>query len=108
MILRMVICLMRKRRKNKNKSTGVGITMFMVFVICGLVLVQRHNLEREQVIASSRVEVLEEAIKEQEELSEDLEEQETYIQTRKFIEEMARDKFGLVYEDEYMFKATEE
>ncbi len=98
----------RRRRKRKNKSTGLGIIIFIVFSICSLVMIKKHSLNQEHVVAYSRMEELEEEIRQQEEISQDLEERETYMQTRKFIEDMARDKFGLVYEDEYMFKASEE
>ena len=34
-----------------------------------------------------------------------IEEQKKYMQTNEYIEEMAREKFGLVYDDEIVFKA---
>lgn len=100
--------MMKRRRKRKNKSSGLGITIFIVFSICGSVMIKQHSLNQDHVIAYARMEELEEDIREQEQISEDLEEQKARMQTRKFIEDTARDKFGLVYEDEYIFKASEE
>lgn len=105
-----MVIYLRKRRKRKNKGTGtgVGIIILMVFFISGLVMVKKHSLSQEQVHAYSRMEELEDSLEEQKEISKDLEEQKAQMKSRKFIEDMAREKFGLVYEDEYMFKSEEE
>lgn len=97
-----------KRKRKKSKGTGLGLIIFIVFSICSVVLVNKHSLNQEQITAYAHMEELDEAIKKELDIAKNLEEQEAYMQTRKFVEEVARDKFGLVYEDEYMFKATEE
>lgn len=101
---------MRRKRKNrsKKKSTGLGLIFVMVFLIGGLLMIKKQDLNQRQILVYSRMEELEEALEEEQEISKALEEQEVYMETRKFIEEIARDKFGLVYEDEYVFKAKEE
>lgn len=99
---------MRRRRRRKNKSTGLGLIIFIVFSICGMFLLKKQSLNQEYITAYARMEELEKAIEEEQEIAKILEDQEAYMQTRKFIEDVARNKFGLVYEDEYMFKANEE
>ncbi len=97
-----------RRRKRKNKGRGLGLITFIVLSICGMFLLKKQSLNQEQITAYARMEELEKAIEEEQEEAKTLEEQEAYMQTRKFVEDVARNKFGLVYEDEYMFKANEE
>ena len=47
---------------------------------------------------------LQEQIKEEEKRAEDIAEYEKYTQTKKYIEDVAKDKLGLVYEGEIVFK----
>lgn|SRR5690554_5604441 len=104
-----MICL-RKRNNNRNKKRGTGLGLIFLFVlsICGVVTIKKQSLNQEQIIAQARFDELEEEKKLEEEFTKQLEAQAAYMQTNKFKEEVARDKFGLVYEDEYMFKSKEE
>ena len=43
-------------------------------------------------------------MEEQQQRTKDLEEYKKYIQTKKFVEDMAKDKFGLIYPDELVFR----
>lgn len=102
---------MKKRNvriRRNNKSTGLGITIVIVFAICGLVSIKKHSLDQEQTLAYAHMENLEEEYQEEEEKAEKLEEEEEYMKTRQFIEDVARDRFGLIYEDEYMFSYCSE
>ena len=95
------------RKRKRNKKSGLGITIFIVFSICGLVLVKKHDLDQEQVAKVAYLKDLEEDYEKEQELAKELEELEIRMETRKFKEEVARDKFGLIYEDEYIFKSKE-
>lgn len=100
---------MRKRKSNKNKKrrTGLGLIFLFVLSICGVVTAKKQSLNQEQVIAQARYDELEGEKKLEEELKKQLEAQAAYMQTNKFKEEVAREKFGLIYEDEYMLKSKE-
>ena len=39
--------------------------------------------------------------------AEEIEELKKYVQTKKYVEEVAKERLGLVYEDEILFKAEE-
>ncbi|MBB2184525.1 septum formation initiator family protein [Lachnospiraceae bacterium MD1] len=91
------------RRKYKKKS-GIGIIAFVVLVLCGIVSYRRIYLEEESEKARLRIERLESQKKEQEERATDIENMKAYVQTKQYIEDMAREKLGLVYEDEIIFK----
>ena len=46
-------------------------------------------------------------ISEEEERTQEIEELKKYVETKKYVEEVAKERLGLVYEDEILFKATE-
>ncbi len=47
---------------------------------------------------------LQEQVDEEKQRTEELNEYKKYVQTKKFAEEIAKDKFGLIYPDEIIFK----
>lgn len=95
-----------KSRRNKRR-TGLGITALMVFLICGIVIYNRQELSKTDAQAEARIKELEEDIKDAKEETKDIEKKKAYVQTQKFIEEMAREKLGLVYKDEIIFKSED-
>lgn len=50
---------------------------------------------------------LSQQIAEQESRSDSLDEYKKYVKTKKYVEEIAKEKFGLIYPDELVFKPTE-
>ncbi len=79
----------------------------MVLMICLVVIVKRSDLENDYEEKLAKKAKLEEQIAEQEERTKELEEKKAYMQTRKYIEQVARDVLGLVYKDEIIFKQEE-
>jgi len=98
----------RKSNRNKKRGTGLGLIFLFVVLICGIVTIKKQGLIQEQIIAKAHIDEIEGEKKTEEELTKQLEDRAAYMQTNKFKEEVARDKFGLVYEDEYMLKSKEE
>lgn len=94
-------------RISSKKRTGIGVIAFVVLILCGIVSYRRISLEEENAEAKLKIERLENKIKEQEERATDIKNMEAYVQTKKYIEEIAREKLGLVYKDEIIFKAEE-
>lgn len=85
----------------------MGLVLAMVLLICGVVMFDKQKLNREQVIAQARVKKLEQAIQEAEEEAKRIEDQKAYMKTQEYIEQIAREKLGLVYEDEIVFKSKD-
>lgn len=83
------------------------LTAFMVLSICGIVTYKQQELNIAEAKADVRIEQLNKQVTAQEKRAEDIKEKEAYVQTKKFIEEMAREKFGLVYKNEIIFKSEE-
>ncbi len=80
---------------------------FVVMVLLIALLVQSQNLIRKNQQYTERKEELEQELKDQEIRAEEIENLKDYVNSTEFIEKVARDKLGLVYEDEIIFKAEE-
>lgn len=94
-------------RRKRKRRTGLILTALMVFSICGIVTYKQQGLDMVEAKADQKIVELNDKIKEEKKRAEDIEEKKAYVQTKKFIEEMAREKFGLVYKDEIIFKSEE-
>lgn len=75
----------------------VGILIVVILVACGGLVSRLHsNNQRIAELESEKVK--------EEQRAQDIEEYKEYTQTREYIEEVAREKLGLVYEGEVIFK----
>lgn len=91
----------RKKRQNKFGMflvTTVVAMMLIVVAIKSLELKQKLDVYRE------KEQMLTEQIAEEEKRSEEIAEYEKYTHTKKYIEEVAKDRLGLVHEGEIIFR----
>ena len=95
------------KNKRKKRRTGLGLTALMVFLICGIVVYKRQELTKSNVRTEAKIKDLQENIKDAEDEAKDIKKKKAYVQTQEFIEEMAREKLGLVYKDEIIFKSED-
>ncbi len=91
----------RKRRQNRFGMFLISIAVFMMLVV---VAFKSIELRAKKEAYHQKELMLQEQIEAEEERSKEIEEFEKYTQTKKYIEEVARDKLGLVYEGEVLFK----
>ena len=91
----------RKRRQNRLGMLLVTVVVLMLLLV---VAVKCMELKQKQAIYLSREAQLQEQISEQEARAEEIEEFRKYTKTKKYAEEVAKDKLGLVSEDEIIFK----
>lgn len=91
----------------RKRRTGLKTITVMVLIICGIVTYSRTELDKEAAKLAKQVASLEQQIAEEEARTLQIEEQKAYVQTKKFIEEMAREKLGLVYPNEIIFEEEE-
>ncbi|MBR5509494.1 MAG: septum formation initiator family protein [Lachnospiraceae bacterium] len=78
----------------------IVLAVFSVTTIAGIHLKQKNQMYQ------AKEEALQEEIAKEEARAAEIEEFEAYTQTKKYVEEVAKDKLGLVYEDEIIFKAS--
>lgn len=98
----------RGYRTRKKNGTGVGIIAFVVLILFAIVSYRRVGLEERGKEDDLRIARLRTQIQEQEERAVDINNLKAYVQTKKYIEDIARDKLGLVYEDEIIFQEEDE
>lgn len=96
----------RRRASNSNRRGMAGIAVVVVMLLAVL-LTQSHKLELKNTSCSEQKARLEEQILEEQVRAEELKKLPEYTQSQEYIERTAREKFGLVYPDEIIFKAAE-
>lgn len=97
---------LRRRRKRLSRATIFGVIILTV-TLCGVFGYRQSMLKVQGREYSSQ---LKELKKQKEKLAEDqksLESFREHVKTDEYVEEVAREKFGLVYQDEIIFEPEE-
>ncbi len=94
----------RKRRQNRFSMFLVSIVVVMILVA---VWVRSMELQRKLDTYTVKQEQLEEKIADEEQRQQEIQEFRKYTQTKRYAEEVAKEKLGLVYDDEIIFKQEE-
>ena len=93
----------KRLRKHLGSFAIAGVVLLMlVFVFVASLSLRVSNANKQEKIAE-----LESQIEAEKEKAEEIEEYGKYVQTKKYAEEVAKEKLGLVYEDEIIFKAED-
>ena len=100
----MVMAGKRRRPIRSNRRGMVAIAAVVMVLLVGL-LVQSQKLSAQNVKYAEKKANLEQQIKDEEMRADDIENMKDYIDSPEYIEKIARDKLGLVYKDEILFKA---
>ena len=90
-------------KKRKNKRTMFFITAVVVMV-CVALSFQIVKLYQKNKLYIAREESLKSQLENEEKRREDLEKYEQYINSQDYVEDMAKTKLGLVYDDEIIFR----
>ena len=98
----------RNTRKSGSKKNGLKIIAVAVLVLFGVITYSGIELQAEKRALEKRKSELEAALQTEQERSEELEDQRAYMQTVRYIEEIARKVLGLVYPDETILRPEEE
>lgn len=97
------------KRKKKNRFNMVsGFVVFAVIATLSVVTwVKGQGLQSRIDVYDTKIAEFQSLIEDENTRTEQLEERKKYVQTKKYIEEVAQNIFGLLYKDEIMFKAVE-
>jgi len=103
---------MAKRRTAMRSSKPANFgSMILVSIVVVMVLVviffKNQELDTKKNALLKKESYLLEQIDAQNERSEEIEEYRKYMQTKQYIEDMAKSKLGLVYKDEIIFEAND-
>ena len=85
----------------------MGIIALVVTLLIAALLMQSIKLNRRIVSYRSSNAALETRIQEEKDRAEELKKLPDYVESDEYIEKAAREKFGLVYDDEIIFKPEE-
>lgn len=91
------------RKKKKNRS-GLLLVMLVVVAMIAVIMVRSVALRRELQENQATEAALQAELDRENERTKEIEDYATYTKTREFVEETAKDKLGLVYEGETVFK----
>ncbi len=91
-------------RKSRQNRLGMFLVSCVLFLLLIVVAFKSRELSVTRASYQQKEQALEEQIAAEEERALDIAEYEKYTQTKKYIEDVARDKLGLVYEGEILFK----
>ncbi len=104
---RKLVRFVRKRRKRLSPATVFGVIV-VTLVVCGTLFYKQSVLHTQREECISQIKELEKQKKELDEDKKGLEQFKEYVKTDEYAEEVAREKFGLVYKGEIIFEPESE
>ncbi len=94
---------MARKKKTSNKLNSICIIAILTVFSC-VMLYKMVEVNQKNYVYANEKDRLEKEITEQEAKKEELTELEEDMQTLKYVEKVAREKLGLVYPDEIIFR----
>lgn len=94
-------------RKKRQNRLGMFLVLMVVLMLLVVVSLKSAELRQKQETYAARERVLQEQIDAEKARTEEIEEYRKYTQTKKYVEEVAKDKLGLVNEGETIYKPDE-
>ena len=91
----------RKKVQNRFSMVLVSLVVLMIVLVVAVKSVEL-NKKRDELLAKEQQ--LNEQYEAEKKRTESIEEFRTYTQTKRYAEEVAKDKLGLVYDGEVVFK----
>ena len=95
----------RHIRDQRKHLRAMGILLIVMAVFC-VTAIGSLQLKQKNQTYQNREAALEKQIADETERSKEIEDLENYTKTKKYVEDVAKEKLGLVYEDEILFKAS--
>ena len=94
-------------RKKRQNRLGMFLVLMVVLMLLVVVSLKSAELRQKQETYAARERVLQEQIDAEKARTEEIEEYRKDTQTKKYVEEVAKDKLGLVNEGEIIYKPDE-
>lgn len=95
------------KKRTRKRRTSLYLVMLVIGLFLTTLIVQGVNLKSNCRKLSTEQAQLQEKKKNLEKEREQIQEEAEYRKTDKYIEDTAREKFGLVYDNEIIFKAED-
>ncbi len=94
-------------RKKRQNRTGMILVTLVVIMLFAVILIKSSDLREKKAAYDEKEIALEQQIEAEKARTEELIEYEKYTKTAKYVEEIAKEKLGLVYEDEIIFESED-
>ncbi|MBR1478460.1 MAG: septum formation initiator family protein [Lachnospiraceae bacterium] len=91
-------------KKNKQNKLSIFLVSLTVSLIIVVTAVRGMDLKKKIAVLDEKEASLKAQIEKEEARAEEIEQYGIYTQTKAYYEEVAKDKLGLVYEGEILFK----
>lgn len=91
------------RKKVQNRFSMVLVSMVVLMIVL-VVAIKSVELNKKRDELLTKEQQLTEQYESEQKRTESIEEFRTYTQTKRYAEEVAKDKLGLVYDGEVLFK----
>lgn len=99
---------MSAKRRKKSRNTGAVCIGFIVIAFLVVMSIQIVHLKQKDKAYAERQNELQKQYDAETERQTELDEYEQYTKTTKYIEDIAKSKLGLAYDNEIIFKESEE
>lgn len=96
----------RMRRRRKQNKTGMVCITLIVLCLVGVMSVQIVSLYQKNEGYKKKEADLQASLESEQQRQEEIQEYETYVTTKEYIEQIAKTKLGLVYSNEIIFKES--
>lgn len=95
-----------KSRVNKisNNRLGMAVIAGITLMVLGYTATESQSLEKRLAYYNARAASLEESIEAEKARTEEIEEKKKYMETDEYVEEVARNRLGLVKDNEIVFE----
>ncbi len=94
-------------RKKRQNRLGMFLVSIIVASLLIVTMIGMAGLKKKQAGYIEREETLRDLINDEEKRSDKLVEYEIYTKTSKYVEEVAKERLGLVYGDEIIFESDD-
>ncbi len=92
----------------KKRKNGIIVITMAVLALFAVLFYKGIDLQREKAALQEKVRELRVEKQEEDERTEELKARQAYMTTKNYIEDVAREKLGLVYKDEIIFKEKDD
>lgn len=91
------------RKRNQNRLSMVLVALVVTLITVAVAMRSVELTQRRDELTQKEQELNQQKLAEQQR-AEEIEEFRKYTQTKRYVEEVAKDKLGLMYEGEVLFK----
>ena len=97
--------LKQKKQISQHKRSVIGISVVILLLVAVIVMSSVSLSEKNKAYIAQEQE-LQAQIEEEQKRAEEIADLEEYVGTDEYIEQVAKDKLGLVHENEILFRAN--